>query len=214
VTINNDTEVMLTCQAVLMVTRTEAPRIPRWYPGEEAKPAPMPLLLVQAFLNTLDLEKDSDLLGDPRSATAWLVSAGLLEPDSRLSAGDSTLARTARQGIRDLVHAHSDGAPALVDLGPLRAVADVRRPRLVVGPDGAMTLESPRGERIEDALFSLLLVILRAQEEGTWSRLKVCANPECGWAYYDRSRNQQGSWCDMATCGNRLKNRQLRARRA
>jgi predicted RNA-binding Zn ribbon-like protein len=77
-----------------------------------------------------------------------------------------------------------------------------------------MTLESPRGERIEDALFSLLLVILRAQEEGTWSRLKVCANPECGWAYYDRSRNQQGSWCDMATCGNRLKNRQLRARRA
>jgi predicted RNA-binding Zn ribbon-like protein len=43
--------------------------------------------------------------------------------------------------------------------------------------------------------------------------LKVCANSECQWAFYDRSRNQQGNWCDMAVCGNRLKNRQLRARR-
>ncbi|MBV9917386.1 MAG: CGNR zinc finger domain-containing protein [Solirubrobacterales bacterium] len=28
-----------------------------------------------------------------------------------------------------------------------------------------------------------------------------------------RSRNQQGHWCDMAVCGNRIKNRKLRARR-
>jgi predicted RNA-binding Zn ribbon-like protein len=53
----------------------------------------------------------------------------------------------------------------------------------------------------------------RAQEDGSWARLKVCANVECEWAFFDRSRNQQGSWCEMAVCGNRLKNRQLRARR-
>lgn len=213
-TINHDTQVMLTCQAVSMVTRIETARIPCWYPGDEAKPAPMPLLLVQAFINTIDLEKDSDLLGDPRSATAWLVSAGLLERDSRLSAGDTSSARAAREGIRGLLIANGGGEAATAELAPLRAIADARRPRLLVGTDGAITLESARTERIEDALFGLLLVIRRAQEDGTWSRLKVCANPECGWAYYDRSRNQQGSWCDMATCGNRLKNRQLRARRA
>jgi predicted RNA-binding Zn ribbon-like protein len=197
-----------------MVTRTELPRIPRWYPGDEAKPAPMPLLLVQAFVNTLDLEKGSDVLGDPRSATAWLVSAGLLERGSGLSAADTFSARAAREGIRALIIANRDDAVAVGELAPLRAIADARRPLLVVGADGVMTLDSPRGERLEDALFRLLLVIRQAQEDGTWSRLKICANAECGWAYYDRSRNQQGSWCDMATCGNRLKNRQLRARRA
>ena len=33
------------------------------------------------------------------------------------------------------------------------------------------------------------------------------------WAFYDRSRNHGGTWCDMASCGNKLKNREFRARR-
>ena len=32
-------------------------------------------------------------------------------------------------------------------------------------------------------------------------------------AFYDRSRNHGGTWCDMASCGNKLKNREFRARR-
>lgn len=64
-----------------------------------------------------------------------------------------------------------------------------------------------------DALFELLLIMRAAQEQDTWSRLRVCANDECRWAFYDRSKNRQGHWCNMAVCGNRLKNRELRARR-
>ena len=41
----------------------------------------------------------------------------------------------------------------------------------------------------------------------------MCGNSECRWAFYDRSRNQQGLWCEMAVCGNRLKNRAFRARK-
>jgi predicted RNA-binding Zn ribbon-like protein len=73
-------------------------------------------------------------------------------------------------------------------------------------------IENARDEDVEDRLFGLLLVIRQAQQDGTWRRLKVCANPDCRWVFYDRSRNQQGNWCDMAVCGNRIKNRQLRAR--
>jgi predicted RNA-binding Zn ribbon-like protein len=40
----------------------------------------------------------------------------------------------------------------------------------------------------------------------------VCANDECRWAFYDRSHSRRGAWCDMATCGNLIKNRNLRAR--
>ena len=76
-----------------------------------------------------------------------------------------------------------------------------------------MALENSRTADVGDALFGLLLIIRAAQQDGTWKRLKACANPECAWAFYDRSRNQQGSWCEMAVCGNRLKNRQFRARR-
>ena len=53
-----------------------------------------------------------------------------------------------------------------------------------------------------------------AQRDGTWARLKACNNPDCQWAYYDRSHAGRGAWCDMAVCGNRMKNRNLRSRRS
>ena len=56
-------------------------------------------------------------------------------------------------------------------------------------------------------------VVLRAQIDGTWPRLKVCAADDCRWAFYDSSRNRGGNWCKMEICGNRMKNRSYRARR-
>jgi len=50
--------------------------------------------------------------------------------------------------------------------------------------------------------------------DGTWSRLKVCANEACGRVFHDGSRNRSGRWCSMATCGNRMKSRAYRRRRA
>jgi hypothetical protein len=98
-------------------------------------------------------------------------------------------------------------------LDPLRNLAQTRQPRLAIDDRGRLGLENETRGGLADGLFELLLIIRAAQENGTWTRLKVCANPDCRWVYYDRSRNQQGHWCDMAVCGNRLKNRRLRARR-
>ena len=98
-------------------------------------------------------------------------------------------------------------------MAPLRAVSEAHSARLKVGHGGAIELENPRQVDLGDALFELLLIIHRAQQDGTWARLKICANDDCEWAFFDRSRNQHGNWCDMAVCGNRLKNRELRARR-
>ena len=58
--------------------------LPSWYPfAEEGKPAPMPLLLVQAFLNTRHFEDDSDLLSDPETARLWLAELSYCpEPQS------------------------------------------------------------------------------------------------------------------------------------
>jgi predicted RNA-binding Zn ribbon-like protein len=188
--------------------------VPSWYPGDEVKPAPTPLILVQGFVNTHDFETDTDLLDDPGTARKWLVGAGLLERDSDLASGDLELTRAVREGIRSMLMADGGRKVPAAELAPLRVVAGAGRPRLSLDDDGALTLESPGRRNVQDALFELLLIVRAAQEDGTWARLKVCGNPECRWAYYDRSRNQHGNWCDMAVCGNRLKNRQLRARRS
>ena len=55
--------------------------MPSWVPGQETKPAPMPLLLVQSFVNTWDADHGSDLLLDPAAARDWLTRAGLWSTD-------------------------------------------------------------------------------------------------------------------------------------
>jgi hypothetical protein len=183
--------------------RTVTP-LPAWYPWPETetKPAPMPLLLVQAFVNTLDVEQGEDLLN-----ADWFAAAGLLDASADPTEGELELARAMRESIRGLLES-GDG-----DLGPLREAASGRTATLLVGDGGALALAPPGGGGLGDALFQLLLIIRAAQEDGTWSRLHVCANDTCRWAFYDRSKNRQGHWCSMAVCGNRLKNRELRARR-
>jgi predicted RNA-binding Zn ribbon-like protein len=188
--------------------------LPSWYPGTEAKPAPLPLLRVQAFLNTIDVEDGTDLLAEPARARDWLIEAGLLGRDGRVTAAELTLAREVRGCLRALLENDGD-APELPaeDLDALQTLAGGHRARLTVGDGGALGLECSHSETLGDGLFDLLLIIRGAQLDGSWSRLKVCANPDCQWVFYDRSRNQQGNWCNMASCGNRLNNRQLRARR-
>ena len=136
---------------------------PSWVPDQEIKPAPMPLLLVQSFVNTWDGDNGSDLLLDPAAARDWLTGAGLWSAQRAPDPAELYLARGVREGIRAM-------------------------------------------------LLTLLLVIRDAQHDGTWPRLKACGNPDCRWAFYDRSHSRAGAWCDMATCGNRIKNRRLRQR--
>jgi predicted RNA-binding Zn ribbon-like protein len=184
------------------------------FAGEEKKPAPMPLLLVQGFVNTLDLEEGTDVLADADSARAWLIDAGLLDEAASASPSELSRAREVRESLRWLLR-HDDETPHPDEtpLAPLRRLTETHRARLTLEDGGAIGLANARHQTVDDGLFELLLIVRRAQEDGSWARLKVCTNPDCQWAFFDRSRNQQGSWCDMALCGNRLKNRELRARR-
>jgi predicted RNA-binding Zn ribbon-like protein len=214
-TTNKITPVMMTCQGYLVVTGAtidSVSELPKWYPGSENKLAPMQLLRVQGFINTRDLEEGTDLLAERESAQEWLLEAGLLEPGAELSGPDLALARSVREAIRALIELGGTDRGG-DQLEPLRALAAEHRVRLAVADDGTIGLETPHEKDLSDALFGLLLIIHEAQQDETWSRLKLCANEECQWAFYDRSRNRQGNWCNMAVCGNRLKNREFRARR-
>jgi predicted RNA-binding Zn ribbon-like protein len=45
-----------------------------------------------------------------------------------------------------------------------------------------------------------------------WSRLKRCANPACGFYFYDSTGNRTRRSCSIETCGNRMKVAAYRAR--
>ena len=197
--------------------------LPSWASHVEDKLAPMPLLLVQAFVDTLDEDLGTDIFAQPDQARGWLADAGLRVPEPQNAgrpdpgfADDLRLAREARESIRALIGGNTGDEPLTVaELAPLRQILSQAQPRLDVAADGQVrlrpTLPAPT---LADGLLALLLIIRDAQADGSWDRLKLCGNPDCRWAFYDRSHSRRGAWCDMATCGNRLKNRNLRARRA
>jgi predicted RNA-binding Zn ribbon-like protein len=182
---------------------------------EEDKPAPMPLLQVQSFINTRDLEKGTDLLGKPGPAASWLAEAGLIAPGTEVTPEQLEEAREVRECLRELVGHNSGGSAADErEYEALRGIADRRRAQVSIDPSGQILLAAEGNSDLADGLLGLMLTVRDAQGDGTWERLKLCANPDCSWAFYDRSRNRQGSWCTMAVCGNRLKNRRFRARAA
>jgi predicted RNA-binding Zn ribbon-like protein len=43
-------------------------------------------------------------------------------------------------------------------------------------------------------------------------RVKDCGDPACRWLFLDLSKNHTRRWCDMKTCGNRMKARRHQAR--
>ena len=168
----------------------------------------MPLLLVQSFVNTWGGDHGSDLLLDPAVAHTWLTQAGLWSADRSPDPAElHGSARGVREGVRAMLVTNSGGNPPPPgDLLPLQAVARAFRPALQVSPGGQVSLGLGPADPPGAALLTLLLLIHDAQRDGTWQRLKASrGNPDCRWAFYDRSHSGAGAWCDMATCGNRIK---------
>jgi predicted RNA-binding Zn ribbon-like protein len=185
----------------------------RWLADNESKPAPGSLWRVQALVNTVELPAGPDRLAGPDDARPWLVDNGLMAPDAALRDGDLQQLRDVREALRAILVGNSGGpAPTEAQWGPLRTVAAGGVARAEVGADGTVAL-APAGDSVSERLVDLLLIMRDAQRDGSWARLKVCANDECRWAFYDRSRNHGGTWCEMSSCGNKLKNREFRARR-
>ena len=43
-------------------------------------------------------------------------------------------------------------------------------------------------------------------------RTRRCAGQECGWLFFDTTKNNRRRWCEMRVCGNRAKVRAVRER--
>jgi predicted RNA-binding Zn ribbon-like protein len=175
--------------------------------------APGPLALVQAFANTVAEEGEHrwEAFGDPGSLRYWLVRNGLLDEEEVIGDADVVWARGIRKALRLVLAANNGREVEPEALETLNRAA--RRAALVVrfGPDGRAALHRGAGG-VDGAIGGVLAAVYAGMEDGTWERLKTCANVGCGWVFYDRSKNRSGRWCSMDVCGNRAKTRAYRRR--
>jgi predicted RNA-binding Zn ribbon-like protein len=194
-------------------------------------PAPGVLEPVQAFINTHhDLERDhgAELLCTPRALGDWLARRGLLTDPARLGDRDLQRALLAREGLRELARANTSSSGVAVPAlraGPESARAGPESARAALNeavagaivalrftPEGPCYL-TPAEAGLDGALGALLAGAAQAMVDGSWTRLKICPGSDCGWAFYDHSRNQGGRWCSMSVCGGRAKARSHYRRR-
>jgi len=176
--------------------------------------APGELELVRRFVNTRDIEEESDELGSPESLLSWFAGMDLLDEDEA-TADEKDLERSLalREGIRDLLLANNGEEIETVSIRELNLAARSVYLTVRFDHDGGATLE-PESSGVSAALGRILAAVVRAKDEGIWGRLKVCTNDACQWAFYDHSRNRSGKWCTMEVCGNRMKARTFRQRQA
>lgn len=179
-------------------------------PGAREKTAPGRLELVQRFVNTADLDRGEDELDSQAALVGWLAQAGLVPAGTRATTAELERALEVREGLRAVLGTHTGTAADPDAMAVLDRAADHASLRATF-VSGAPEL-SPSGSGVDAALAHLLAIVTTAAADGTWQRLRACADQGCRWAFYDHSKNRSGRWCSMAVCGNQHKARSYRQR--
>lgn len=182
-------------------------------PGNRRR-APGDLELVQTFLNSRwDLTGiNQEELASPSAVSAWFVEHGLFDRRYALTESDRRRVLEVREGLRTMLFVNNGASedPEVV----ARLNRALRAPRIYIQFALADTPEfKPQPRDLDGALALIATIVALSQLDGSWSRMKACRGPDCGWAFYDHSRNQASNWCAMSVCGSRAKVRAYRERR-
>jgi predicted RNA-binding Zn ribbon-like protein len=184
--------------------------------GEQIEPggrpkAPGRLELLQRFINSYnhDFPSDWDRIGTKEKAQAWLQQKRLVAPGDRISDADAARLCELREAIRALAIANQAGQPRAA-AKDIRSISGGAQLSVTIDDAGRTALE-PTRRGVDGAVATLLGILHEAQLTGHWSRLKGCR--QCGYAFFDRSKNRSAAWCAMSICGNRTKNRAYYRRR-
>jgi predicted RNA-binding Zn ribbon-like protein len=166
------------------------------------------------FCNTFDhlhLPPKHDLFTDYATILDWGKAAGVI-------AGHPTAVPASRRreiadllAVRSLIYrmllpfAHG-AAPAAADVAAFNArLQKVSGSLQLVSAKGGYTLVGSA----EDPLERIAVEAVRSAAEllvsGRPDQIRLCG--ECGWMFYDTSRNHLRRWCSMKICGNRAKAR-------
>jgi predicted RNA-binding Zn ribbon-like protein len=185
--------------------------VPPLHLGDDRKPAPGELTLVQGFVNTLEPDEDREDLPDPATLQRWLAHYGLMSAGADVCQADFEQAIRVREALRAVLKVNNGAPEDAAAIDTLNGAAKTAELLVRFEGDGGTRLEPMRGG-VDGAIARLLAIVHQAQADGHWERFKVCPDDGCGWAFYDWSKNRSATWCSMETCGNRAKARAYRER--
>jgi len=175
--------------------------------------APASLVLSQELANTIGLghlPDFVDLLGQVDTAQHWIdavlpywcASFGVDDPHLLVTAAELPRLRAVRDTLRSVLGAHGDPRTDTVINGTVG---------ITVTTAGAHL--EPRGSGAAWLAAAVAIEATAPHGQDTFRRLKLCHEPHCRTALYDRSKNNSRVWHDTATCGNKANARAHRARR-
>jgi predicted RNA-binding Zn ribbon-like protein len=196
------------------VTQNDNPGAPQASRGRgpaERTPAPGDLAVVQAFVNTSDIEGGDEQLDTLGALASWLVAAGLCESGARVTRDQFRIAIDLREGLRALGSANNGEALDSAALERLNEAAQ----HIPLTARFSQEEWHPQGftEGVSGALAWILGAVTKGMSDGSWSRMKACRRDRCRWLFYDHSRNRSAVWCLMEVCGNKEKAMAYRKRR-
>lgn len=166
--------------------------------------------MLRGFVNTEGRYFGIDQLRDahPRPGLSRRLLPGF-DLDAVDERGRARLAQ-----LRDAVRAFVAGAAGAED--DLSRVASRVPVRVAVGQVGGRLtsrLVAPEPGPEQEIAAAVLSALQVSMHDGRVERLRLCERPECGWCYYDGTKNRSGRWCSSDPCGDVMKARAFRARR-
>ncbi len=182
------------------------------------------------FANTLDGRYDpqqNEKLRDYRDLLAFSLLAGTLEQSAadRLAETAAAMPDTAIRCLRDaralresifgvFTSIASRSEPEDSDMSTLNAFHQraMARGKVIYTAEG-FDWSWEDDDALDRPLWPLVKSAVDLLMTGDQRRLRECAADDCGWLFYDTSRNQSRRWCSMQSCGNRAKVQQFRERK-
>jgi predicted RNA-binding Zn ribbon-like protein len=183
------------------------------------------------FANTVEApisDHPLEFLGSHADLARWAWHAGLLEEaeterlraaaerDPKAAATTFRRAMALRDAIDRLFRAVVRSAtPDERDLGRVREeyAAAVAHARLLPAGDSYAWSWEGRPDDLGRPLWPVARSAVDLLTEGDLRRVKECPGAgDCGWLFYDTSRNAARRWCSMEGCGSRVKMRRHYAR--
>jgi predicted RNA-binding Zn ribbon-like protein len=203
------------------IPRSTSPELPLKYVGGDPS---------VDLVNTVDWLHDGldhDRIPDYGRLTEWAQGAGVITPATgerlrRVAAAhprQAASAVTASASLRWLLQrlftdvANGESISAALDEFNELLTDTLRRMRIAAVPRRGLTIAwDGMGEDLQSPLWPVIWSAAQLLTSDESRNLHICAAPDCGWMYVDRSRNGMRRWCQMETCGTRAKGRR-RARR-
>ena len=146
----------------------------------------------------------------PVEDAQWLAGAVAAQP--ALGARLIAEALALREDVYQLGAAIAAGRPAPRER--VEALAQVHARALAAG---ALTPIGPnfgwswraREAPVEAILGPISLSALTLLQQADLTRVKQCQGENCGWLFFDATKNKSRRWCEMEVCGNRAKQKRF-----